>query len=281
MPIILVLTLRGVLFQSWYINTNRTHRTKPSDGKPYEKPLLEHLGVYDKFDRTSPSFEPSECPLCILVADLIPKKPAFQLEPGLDNMTFLPPHAVIGGMLPVTPGDLYLVSASALDRIEPDLDNENHEGYANYLYVGVGKLVQALDCVPEVVGAVGDISSSKALAVRRVNPVAVNIKAVKSWIRRCEENHFACCEVAWSDKLLGIHLIEVETNRVVQHPGPKMEYLCLSYVWGGRSTQDIKIQNHVLLDAPQTILDAIAFVKRLGKKYLWVDSVHFVTQTPR
>ena len=96
--------------------------------------------------------------------------------------------------------------------------------YANYLHVGVGRPVQVLDYASEILGAVGDISCPKALAARRVDPIIVNFKAMKSRIRRCEENDLACCKVLWDDKLLGIRPIEHEANRVVQHTASHGEY---------------------------------------------------------
>jgi len=51
-----------------------------------------------------------------------------------------------------------------------------------------------------------------------------------------------------------------------------VEYICLSYVWGGRH-QHISRLGDTLFRVPDTIRDAIEVAKMLGVRYLWADSV--------
>ncbi|PSN62948.1 hypothetical protein BS50DRAFT_455258, partial [Corynespora cassiicola Philippines] len=64
-------------------------------------------------------------------------------------------------------------------------------------------------------------------------------------------------------------------------------YLALSYVWGSAKTIQttktnigaLEKQNSLIMHAgslPRTIRDAMTFVKRLGQRYLWVDSLCIV-----
>jgi hypothetical protein len=177
-----------------------------------------------------------------------------------------------------SPQGIYLISASALKSDRARLRLWGPRQVCQLSLCWNGKSNSNTPRFFKVLSAVGDISSLKALAVCRVDSIILNLRAVKSWIRRCKDNHLVCCKVVLGVKLLGINLIEGETNRIVQHPASDAEYLCLSYVWVDLSTQNVKIQNRELQDAPQTILDAVAYVKLLGKRYVWVDSIRFVVQ---
>jgi len=53
----------------------------------------------------------------------------------------------------------------------------------------------------------------------------------------------------------------------VQHD-PSMKYLALSYVWG---KSGLAHSGETLINAPQTVKDAMYATKRLGQRYLWVD----------
>lgn len=47
-----------------------------------------------------------------------------------------------------------------------------------------------------------------------------------------------------------------------------MKYLALSYVWG---ESGLAHSGEMLINAPQTVKDAMYATKRLGQRYLWVD----------
>ncbi|PMD37141.1 HET-domain-containing protein, partial [Hyaloscypha variabilis F] len=69
-----------------------------------------------------------------------------------------------------------------------------------------------------------------------------------------------------------IRLIEIESRKVVEYPGPECEYVALSYVWGGVTQGNYKLGN-TLQTLPKTLEDALLFTRRLGKRYVWIDSV--------
>jgi hypothetical protein len=86
------------------------------------------------------------------------------------------------------------------------------------------------------------------------------------------KRHDEACLPVSTKELEEIRLIEIETRKVVKCPGPECEYIALSYVWG-----DVTQENHRLGDTlkmlPKTLEDSLLFTKKLGKGYIWIDSV--------
>jgi hypothetical protein len=76
----------------------------------------------------------------------------------------------------------------------------------------------------------------------------------------------------WTQELPDIKLVDVSTRKIIQPPEGPFDYLALSYVWGGVHQQSYQLGSK-LAKLPQTIEDAIDFVQKLGKQYLWVDSL--------
>jgi hypothetical protein len=68
----------------------------------------------------------------------------------------------------------------------------------------------------------------------------------------------------------------------------EVEYLALSYVWGGGpkefvlTTENIQeyCQPRGIPTLPKTISDAVTLTKKMGKRYLWVDSLCIVSNDP-
>jgi hypothetical protein len=59
--------------------------------------------------------------------------------------------------------------------------------------------------------------------------------AILSWLEYCSANHGKCTEEC-SSSLQSIRLIDIQIRRLVPYPSthnPSVEYLALSYVWGG------------------------------------------------
>lgn len=116
------------------------------------------------------------------------------------------------------------------------------------------------------------IDPHTCLGGRCIDPTQMDFEIIDRWISTCASLHPITCASRWSEELQTISLIDVYSRQLVKHPPQKTEYLALSYVWGGVS------QGHYRLGAklgslPQTIEDAITFSLRLGKQYLWVDSI--------
>jgi hypothetical protein len=71
----------------------------------------------------------------------------------------------------------------------------------------------------------------------------------------------------------------------------RCRYVALSYVWGGASTVKLTQDNMFNLMSkdglrqymhklPQTVVDAIEVVRRLGERYLWTDAFLFLFSHP-
>jgi hypothetical protein len=69
-----------------------------------------------------------------------------------------------------------------------------------------------------------------------------------------------------------IRLIEIETRKVVKYPGSNCEYVALSYVWGDVTQDNYKLGD-TLKTLSRTLEDALSFTEKLGKRYIWIDSV--------
>ncbi len=122
---------------------------------------------------------------------------------------------------------------------------------------------------------------------------AMEYGLLKSWLDKCMSHHGDRCNRETDKRLneLDIMLIDVSSRKIVRR-SPDDRFVALSYVWGkgtelrtpspGKGTQDSSStskgprhgqqdQSRLPKMLPQTIEDAITFVKRLGERYLWVD----------
>ena len=117
------------------------------------------------------------------------------------------------------------------------------------------------------------------------------LKTVQGWIKECTSEHSKCNEklkeqTALPPRVIDIGLIDDEgTVKLVETAeNEKGTYICLSHCWGTavipiRTTLS-NITSHkegILLSAlPRTFQDALNFVRRLGLRYIWIDSLCIV-----
>jgi hypothetical protein len=117
--------------------------------------------------------------------------------------------------------------------------------------------------------------------VQAAEPTAVDYQVLKSWLTKCEGFHEGCAKLESPQGSLSfIYLIDCVDLRVVRARTDE-QYLALSYVWGkpGLQTQDNKAVGTAGIiegqfkfgQAPLTIQDAICVVRKLDRRYLWVD----------
>ncbi|KAK1759042.1 heterokaryon incompatibility protein-domain-containing protein [Echria macrotheca] len=111
-----------------------------------------------------------------------------------------------------------------------------------------------------------------------------------SWIMNCQIRHEKRCSKYLSDKRCQepIPLVFIDvTNQCLVRATSAVKYFALSYVWGGPQTMATKKSNvesrfvpgslsEQNCHLPQTIRDAMLFVRRIGEQYLWVDSMCIV-----
>jgi hypothetical protein len=96
------------------------------------------------------------------------------------------------------------------------------------------------------------------------NPLDLSI--LRQGLNYCLQTHGNRCHGKKPPELLTTQMIDVVERNVIPCP-PNCDYVALSYVWGGVQLSPGALKNNCL---PQTIEDAIAVTKALGRRYLWV-----------
>jgi hypothetical protein len=127
--------------------------------------------------------------------------------------------------------------------------------------------------------------SSKNFIGRLINPDEIEIGQIKQWLDECQFHHGPLCnEASWLPSLeqpVSLKVLDVHTLCVVKAP-KDCQYVALSYVWGATSIPQPRIigsdtntpdYSGVCENLPRTIQDAILLTRKLGKTYLWVDSL--------
>ena len=105
---------------------------------------------------------------------------------------------------------------------------------------------------------------------RQINPQDLSTSIIEEWLSSCSQLHGVDCRPEWTEDLREIRLVDVSTRKVVKYPDYCCKYVALSYVWGDVAQQSYQLGS-LLGNLPQTIEDAISFVQKLGRQYLWVD----------
>lgn len=219
--------------------------------------------------------------------------------------------ALFRAVLPISDiepqGNVYLVAARILSRLEPDIKVHYYEkqasseslpnsgdgcpwypdnvkrsfdlGYSNILYLSQGRAVMYAD---QALNAFGIALNDDIKGPRRTLPMMLTRKVPSSmadtamipkWFEMCDKDHGVRCKRRSTELVASIRLIDVETRIVTQYPQDEAcEYTCLSYVWG-EVKQKAYREGSKLPQLPRTLEDALSFVKALGKRYLWIDSV--------
>ncbi len=117
----------------------------------------------------------------------------------------------------------------------------------------------------------------------------IHYETVKSWLKSCEDNHGCDDQVLLLPKASANSwktYIDVKRLSLVACEGDD-RYIALSYVWGSipqllltKSNQELLFRDGGLLnfesEIPQVIKDAMQFVRNIGERLLWVDSLCIV-----
>lgn len=106
-----------------------------------------------------------------------------------------------------------------------------------------------------------------------------SIMLMKHWINECANNHPECSQEQQSlpTRVLDLHDVKV---RLVDGEGQKAQYVALSHCWGRspvftttKSTLSARKAGFGIEELPQTFRDAIVLTRKLGFRYLWIDSL--------
>ena len=120
---------------------------------------------------------------------------------------------------------------------------------------------------------------------------------VQSWINSCLKNHISCRQhrrhVVCPSRLIDVDMPEgVGQVRIVEPDATmisrRIAYLTLSHVWGD-PTDILKLtrdnieefrQGIYVLRLPMTFRDAILITRKLGYRYIWIDSLCIIQDSP-
>jgi hypothetical protein len=122
----------------------------------------------------------------------------------------------------------------------------------------------------------------------------VDPRLLRGWLKNCESNHGSSCnqgnyETARYRLPIDITVIDVWSHCLIR-TASDVRYMALSYVWGGVTMLESTRKNFAGLhrpgcldqrsDIPQVVQDAMVLVDMLGSRYLWVDRLCIVQDSP-
>lgn len=129
-----------------------------------------------------------------------------------------------------------------------------------------------------------DFEVEKCYYTRSISRDSANISLIRHWLSDCEIKHGPDCNAHRHEMVaetLSLLLVDVESNCLVEGRFTD-RYFALSYVWGASKQFLTLVENYRTLLEPgslstqpitQTIRDSMTFIKSLGERYLWVDTV--------
>ncbi|OBT67476.1 hypothetical protein VE03_03084 [Pseudogymnoascus sp. 23342-1-I1] len=129
---------------------------------------------------------------------------------------------------------------------------------------------------------------------RSLDPLSLESQAtIKGWINECKSSHQYCKMP--SHQTLPTRLIDVQPSnpRLVFTAGQTGTYATLSYCWGlspsnplasmyttTLATLSSRMSEMLFTDIPKTLQDAIHVTRALGLKYLWIDALCIIQDSP-
>ena len=143
--------------------------------------------------------------------------------------------------------------------------------------------------LPRIVDGVSDEGSLNC--ARRLKSDGIDFELVKAWIQQCRSWHEECRNIEWPgapDRTASLRVLDVERQCLTQAV-ENCRYVALSYVWGDAPvtrpcehnlellTSEGSLKNLVI---PRTIRDAMTVVQRIGERYLWVDLLCSMPDSP-
>ncbi|KAL5315869.1 hypothetical protein ACEPPN_016742 [Leptodophora sp. 'Broadleaf-Isolate-01'] len=130
-------------------------------------------------------------------------------------------------------------------------------------------------------------SAAKEVQTRPINTAPsseATFTMVQGWLQTCLSSHMTCRDCVKSDlAFMPTRLIEITrpNYRLYETAGRPVEpYAALSYCWGTtgqltstRSTYQSHLAGIDPQALPETVRDAVEVTRKLGIKYIWVDSI--------
>lgn len=131
-------------------------------------------------------------------------------------------------------------------------------------------------------------ASSRDLEIGQIQDVVdceENWTLIRKWLKICQDTHTACSQNS-SDRQLPTRLLDVGVSdmdlklRLSKSLPPEAPYLTLSHCWGGKVFTTLTRNNfqdflsHIPTSSlSKTFIEAIISTRKLGFRYLWIDSL--------
>ena len=124
------------------------------------------------------------------------------------------------------------------------------------------------------------------------------IRKIGEWLNACENEHLRCLRAprALQNDSLGLlnarRVIDLGDPdniypRLVSTGSPVRRWTALSYCWGGRSSfittkANVEQREQIIpwASIPATFQDAMTLTHRLGIRYIWIDAVCIIQDSP-
>jgi hypothetical protein len=186
--------------------------------------------------------------------------------------------------------NLILAEARVLHRIDKKVRSyrSNNEGYSKVLFVYRSEGIDPVHyeeiqtAASQAITAVSlyqekNLEGDPITFTGRARSNKLDTNLILHWLNVCTTNHGSVCRPIQDPRLKHIRLIDVHTRYVVPYPSSGYcKYFCLSYVWGAVKQKRCSL-GELPTCLPTTIVDSMQLVRRLGMRYLWVDSVSLAT----
>jgi hypothetical protein len=175
--------------------------------------------------------------------------------------------------------------------------------YQQQKYDGPGKIeIQVKQYERKTILLMYDYPKAKLqgpLRYRRTDTEQVFSLAL-DWLKQCQTCHSECQNVSKVGNFVPARLLDISTGhegtvtsirlRVIStmsKDDQKIEYLALSHCWGGVDTATLEMSTFAafqtsipLSSLPKNFLDAAIITVKLGFKYLWIDSLCIIQDSP-
>ncbi|XHG05857.1 hypothetical protein AWENTII_009070 [Aspergillus wentii] len=129
-----------------------------------------------------------------------------------------------------------------------------------------------------------------------LDPRWIDPSVAKTWLNKCKERHGTKCSTpGWASSVerpASLRVLDVK-HLYIKVPSSlrTCEYVALSYVWGETDMLVLNEANYEILTKkdglqkywnhlPRTIVDAIQVVRDMGERYLWVDTLCIIQDSP-
>ncbi|KAK8236004.1 heterokaryon incompatibility protein-domain-containing protein [Phyllosticta capitalensis] len=161
------------------------------------------------------------------------------------------------------------------------------------LFVVIGKDCFDIDASMEIFIPPGSSSPWTGVQEAHFPPRNTASETSLAWATRSFQHCFkfhACCHIQNTDRSFPKRLVDVVDSRMdgsvrlIETSGRERPYLSLSHCWGDPTLHPLPLETtrdnlcrHLegipWDDLPKTFQDAVNFVRRLGERYIWIDSL--------